>query len=245
MEESSKLSRRSFLTKSALTTAALTFGPNIPNLFASNNPSKTSVGSKTSSFNTFPKDFWWGGATAAYQVEGAANDDGRGASIWDTLSHKPGSTFNGDTGDVACDQYHRYEDDIKLMAALGIKHYRFSISWPRILPNGRGTVNEKGVDYYNRLVDTLIKHGIMPHPTLYHWDLPQALQDKYAGWQSREVVSDFGDYTTLIVKRLGDRVQHWMTLNEISSMTYNGYGVNWKPNHAPAILLKRMLVKLF
>jgi beta-glucosidase len=138
---------------------------------------------------------------------------------------------------VACDQYHRYEEDIQLMAALGVKHYRFSISWPRVMPNGTGKVNEKGVDYYNRLVDTLLKHGIMPHPTLYHWDLPQALQDKYLGWQSREIVGDFGDYATMIVKRLGDRVQHWMTLNEISSMTFNSYSVTRKPIHAPALIL--------
>ena len=236
MEKSSSLSRRSFLTKSALATAALTFGAGIPDLLASKKSSKSTP--KVNNLkNTFPSDFWWGAATAAYQVEGAANEDGRGMSIWDTLSHTPGATLNGDTGDVACDQYHRYEEDIQLMAALGVKHYRFSISWPRVLPNGTGTVNEKGVDYYNRLVDTLLKHGIMPHPTLYHWDLPQALQDKYAGWQSREVVGDFGDYATMIVKRLGDRVQHWMTLNEISSMTFNSYGVKRKPIHAPAIML--------
>jgi beta-glucosidase len=237
MEKSSSLSRRSFLAKSALATAALTFGPGIPNLLAAKKTAKSSHCANNTPKNTFPKDFWWGGATAAYQVEGAANEDGRGKSIWDTLSHTPGATLNGDTGDVACDQYHRYEEDIQLMAALGVKHYRFSISWPRVLPNGTGQVNEKGVDYYNRLVDTLLKHGIMPHPTLYHWDLPQALQDKYLGWQSREVVGDFGDYATMIVKRLGDRVQHWMTLNEISSMTFNSYSVKRKPIHAPAIIL--------
>ena len=144
----------------------------------------------------FPKDFWWGSATAAYQVEGATSEDGRGPSIWDTFSHTPGKTDGGDTGDVACDQYHRYEEDAKLMADLGVKHYRFSISWPRILPEGRGAVNEKGVDYYRRLVDALRQHGITPHATLFHWDLPKALQDRYAGWQSREVAKDFGDYAT-------------------------------------------------
>ena len=239
MEKQAKISRRNFLTKSAMATAALTFGTGIPNLLAKTTQKNVSD-SKIKPISSFPKDFWWGGATAAYQVEGAANEDGRGASIWDTFSHIQGNTFNGDTGDVACDQYHRYEDDIKLMAALGIKHYRFSISWSRIMPNGRGQVNEKGMDYYNRLVDTLLKHGIMPHPTLYHWDLPQALQDKYAGWQSREVAKDFGDYASLVVKRLGDRVQHWMTLNEISSMTYNCYGVNYKPIGAPGIVLNTM-----
>jgi beta-glucosidase len=237
MEKSSSLSRRSFLAKSALATAALTFGTGIPDLLASKKVSKSSKGLNKKDKNTFPADFWWGGATAAYQVEGAANIDGRGMSIWDTLSHTPGATINGDTGDVACDQYHRYEEDIKMMAAVGVKHYRFSISWPRVMPNGTGKVNEKGVDYYNRLVDTLLKNGIMPHPTLYHWDLPQALQDKYLGWQSREIVGDFGDYATMIVKRLGDRVQHWMTLNEISSMTYNAYGINKKNKMAPSVAL--------
>ena len=236
MEKSSSLSRRSFLAKSALATTALTFGTSIPDLLASNKKVKTSKAVNNLQ-STFPADFWWGAATAAYQVEGAANVDGRGQSIWDTLSHIPGAVANNDTGDVACDQYHLYEEDIKMMAALGVKHYRFSISWPRVLPNGTGKVNEKGVDYYNQLVDTLLKHGIMPHPTLYHWDLPQALQDKYAGWQSREIVGDFGDYATMIVKRLGDRVQHWMTLNEISSMTYGCYGINKKMKGAPSIAL--------
>jgi len=237
MDNSLKITRRSFLTKSALATATLAIGSSIPDLLASNLSTKPTKLLNYNTKNTFPVDFWWGAATAAYQVEGAANEDGRGASIWDTLSHTSGTTFNGATGDVACDQYHRYEDDIKMMAALGIKHYRFSISWSRILPNGKGTVNEKGVDYYNRLVDTLLKYGIMPHPTLYHWDLPQALQDKYAGWQSREVANDFGNYASIIVKRLGDRIQHWMTLNEIASMTFGSYGVNQKKKMAPSIAL--------
>lgn len=187
----------------------------------------------------FPPDFRWGVAASAYQVEGATSEDGRGPCIWDTFCKVPGNIQNGDNANVACDQYHRYEEDVKSMAELGVKHYRFSISWSRILPSGRGQVNEKGVDYYRRLVDTLLKHGIQPHATLYHWDLPQALQDRYAGWQSREVANDFGDYTTVVVKRLGDRIKQWMTLNEIASFCYyNGYGVGHPGNHAPGIALK-------
>ena len=142
----------------------------------------------------FPPDFWWGAATASYQVEGAAAEDGRKPSVWDTFSHTPGRTADGDTGDVACDHYHRFEDDVKLMAELGIKHYRFSIAWPRMVPDGRGAVNEKGVDFYRRLVDTLLKHGITPHATLLHWDSPQALEDRYGSWRSREMAKDFADY---------------------------------------------------
>jgi beta-glucosidase len=187
----------------------------------------------------FPKDFWWGAATASYQLEGGAYEDGRKPSIWDTFSHTPGKTENGDTGDVACDHYHRYEEDVQLMAELGVKHYRFSLSWPRIIPDGRGAVNEKGVDFYKRLADCLLKHGITPHATLYHWDLPQALQDRYTGWQSREIVNDFGAYATAVASRLGDRIKDWMTLNEIASFArFCGYGVNQPGPHAPGISLK-------
>ena len=134
-------------------------------------------------------------------------EDGRKPSVWDTFSHTPGRTYGGDTGDVACDHYHRYEDDVKLMADLGVKHYRFSIAWPRIVPDGRGAVNEKGVDFYRRLVDALLKHGITPHATLLHWDSPQALEDRYGSWRSREMAKDFADYATATVKRLGDRIR--------------------------------------
>ena len=128
--------------------------------------------------NKFPPNFWWGAATAAFQIEGAAKEDGRGPSVWDTFSHTPGRTKNGDTGDVADDHYHRYEDDVKLMAELGIKHYRFGISWTRIVPTGRGAVNQKGLDFYSRLTDALLKQGITPHATLFHWDGPQGLEDR-------------------------------------------------------------------
>ena len=188
--------------------------------------------------HSFPENFWWGSATASYQVEGAVNEDGRGISIWDTFSHQPGKISNGDTGDVACDQYHRYAEDIKWMAELGIKHYRFSIAWPRILPQGRGKVNEKGVDYYRRLADTLLEHGITPHATLYHWDLPQALQDAYGGWQSREIAKDFGDYAEATVRCLGDRITHWMTLNEIETFAEIMYDVGQPGIHAPGGIIQ-------
>ncbi len=181
----------------------------------------------------FPDHFWWGAATAAYQIEGAAAKDGRKPSVWDTFSAKPGRVLNRDSGAVACDHYHRYKSDIKLMVALGIKHYRFSIAWTRIIPDGRGAVNEAGVDFYSRLVDCLRSHGITPHATLFHWDSPQALEDRYGSWRSREMAHDYADYVTAIVSRLGDRVTHWMTMNEISCFTHMGYAVNADPPHAP------------
>ncbi len=185
----------------------------------------------------FPKTFWWGAATAAYQLEGAAALDGRKPSIWDTFSHTAGKVRNGDTGDVATDHYHRFKEDVKLMADLGVKHYRFSSSWSRVIPDGRGAVNDKGVDFYSRLVDELLAHGITPHCTLYHWDMPQALQDKYRGWESREVVDDFAAYATVMAKRLGDRITHWMTLNEVQTFTQVGYGINNPAPHAPGVAL--------
>lgn len=189
---------------------------------------------------SFPKNFWWGTATAAYQIEGAAAEDGRKPSVWDTFSHTPGRTKNGDTGDVACDHYHRFEEDVKLMAELGIKHYRFGISWSRIIPEGRGTVNEKGVDFYRRLTDALLKNGITPHATLFHWDTPQALEDRYGSWRSREIAQDFADYCTAAVSRLGDRLTNWMTLNEIFCFTYKSYAVSGSepPEHAPGLIVK-------
>lgn len=187
---------------------------------------------------SFPKDFWWGAATAAYQIEGAADDDGRKPSVWDTFSRTPGRVKEGHTGDVACDHYHRFKEDMKLMADLGIKHYRFSISWPRVMPDGRGAVNEKGVDFYRRICDALQEHGITPHATLFHWDSPQALEDRYGSWRSREMAKDFADYCTQVVKRLGDRITHWMTINEVICFTYMGYGVNEVPPHAPGAIVK-------
>lgn len=184
----------------------------------------------------FPENFWWGSATASYQVEGAVAEGGRGVSIWDTFSHLPGKISNNHTGDVACDQYHRFAEDVKLMAELGIKHYRFSIAWPRILPEGK--VNEAGVDYYRRLADALLAHGITPHATLYHWDLPQPLEDAYGGWKSRQIVDDFALYASETVKRLGDHITHWMTLNEIETFAEIGWDLGKPGIHAPGGVFK-------
>lgn len=225
-------SRRTFLTRTA-GLAALAAAGSVPVSLAHAKPSRTA-----SENNSFPKNFWWGAATAAYQVEGAANEDGRKPSVWDTFSHTPGRVKEGHTGDVACDHYHRFKDDVKLMAELGIKHYRFSISWPRVMPDGRGAVNEKGLDFYRRLTDTLLQHGITPHATLFHWDGPQALEDLYGSWRSREMANDFGDYCGHVVKRLGDRITNWMTINEIYCFTYMGYAVDQIPPHAPGTSVK-------
>lgn len=181
----------------------------------------------------FPEDFEWGVATAAYQIEGAVEQGGRKPSVWDTFSATPGRVKNGDTGAVACDHYHRFSSDVKLMAELGVKHYRFSIAWSRIIPDGRGTVNEEGVDFYKRLVDCLQDNGITPHATLFHWDSPEALEDLYGSWLSREMAFDFADYATAVVKRLGDRISNWMTINEIPCFTHMGYDVGVDPVHAP------------
>lgn len=167
----------------------------------------------------------WGTATSSYQIEGATTEGGRKPSVWDTFSASPGRVLNGDTGAIACDHYHRYEEDVKLMVELGIKHYRFSIAWPRIIPDGRGSVNEEGVDFYKRLVDCLLNYGITPHATLFHWDSPQALEDRYGSWQSREIAFDFAEYVTAVVSRLGDRITQWMTLNEIPCFTHMSYAV--------------------
>jgi beta-glucosidase len=161
----------------------------------------------------FPSGFQWGVATSAYQIEGAVCVDGRGPSIWDTFSHTPGKIAGGHTGDVACDHYHRLEEDLDLLVALGVDAYRFSVAWPRIQPNGRSPLNEKGLDFYERLVDGLWARGIRPHLTLYHWDLPQALQDE-GGWGSRETIQRFADYAEVVTRRLGDRVDSISTLNE-------------------------------
>lgn len=224
--------RRQFLQATALGVAAETL--NVGTLGAA---TVAPASDAPRTLAPFPKSFWWGAATAAYQLEGAAATDGRAPSIWDTFSHTPGNVRNGDTGDVACDHYHRYKDDIRLMVDLGVKHYRLSTSWSRVLPDGRGAVNEKGMDFYSRLVDELLANGITPHITLYHWDLPQALQDRYRGWESREVADDFATYAGLMAKRLGDRVSRWMTLNEILTFTQVGYGVKAKAPHAPGIAL--------
>ena len=161
----------------------------------------------------FPPEFVWGAATASYQIEGAAHEDGRGESVWDRFCATPGKVRNGDKGAVACDFYHRFRDDIALMRELGLDAFRFSIAWPRVLPTGRGKVNEKGLDFYDRLVDELLGNGIVPYATLFHWDTPQALEDA-GGWPSRDIVEAFGEYVEAVAERLGDRVGHWITHNE-------------------------------
>lgn len=181
----------------------------------------------------FPSGFQWGVATSAYQIEGAAKEDGRKPSVWDKFSATRGRVLRGDTGAIACDHYHRYREDIQLMAELGVQAYRFSISWCRIVPDGRGAVNEAGVDFYQRLIDCLLEYGITPYATLFHWDSPQALEDRYGSWRSREIAQDFADYVSAIVTRLGDRVRHWMTINEIVCFTHMSYAVGRTPQHAP------------
>jgi beta-glucosidase len=172
----------------------------------------------------FPDGFLWGAATAAYQIEGAAREDGRGESIWDRFSHTPGKTANGDTGDVACDHYHRWREDIGIMQELGLQAYRFSTSWPRVLPRGRGEVNRTGLDFYDRLVDGLLEAGIQPWITLFHWDLPQGLDDA-GGWANRDTIEAFAEYTDVLSRRVGDRVQHWITINEPWVVAHLGH--NW------------------
>jgi beta-glucosidase len=172
---------------------------------------------------SFPDGFIWGAATASYQIEGAAREDGRGPSIWDTFSRTPGKVFAGHTGDVACDHYHRYVDDVALMAGLGLKSYRYSIAWPRIQPDGTGPVNSRGLDFYDRLTDELLGKGIDPVVTLYHWDLPQTLEDR-GGWANRETAEAFAEYARIVHARLGDRVDTFTTLNEPWCSAYLGYG---------------------
>ncbi len=171
----------------------------------------------------FPQGFLWGCATAAYQIEGGAAEDGRGPSVWDVFSHKPGITVNGDTGDVADDSYHLYKEDVGLLKNLGVATYRMSISWSRIFPQGTGQPNPKGLDYYHRVIDELLANKITPYVTLFHWDLPQALQDKVGGWQSRETSKAFAEYAAYVTKHLGDKVHHWMTTNEFVCFTDLGY----------------------
>ncbi len=179
----------------------------------------------------FPKDFVWGAATSAYQIEGATREDGRGESIWDRFAHTPSKIEDSTSGDIACDHYHRWKDDVALMKRLGLRAYRFSIAWPRVVPGGRGTVNARGLDFYSRLVDELLAHGIEPYATLYHWDLPQPLQDQ-GGWANRATAEAFVDYADAVSGRLGDRVRHWITHNEPWCASMLGYQSG---RHAPGL----------
>lgn len=177
----------------------------------------------------FPKDFLWGAATSSYQIEGAALEDGRGECIWHRFSHTPGKVMNNDNGDRACDHYHLYADDVKLMKELGLQAYRFSVSWPRVIPQGTGAANPAGLDFYDRLVDELLAANIIPYLTLYHWDLPQALQDR-GGWENPAIIQWFSEYTDLMTRRLGDRVKYWATHNEPWVAAFLGHHIGI---HAP------------
>jgi beta-glucosidase len=179
----------------------------------------------------FPADFLWGTATASYQIEGAVREDGRGETIWDRFSSTPGNIYLDQNGDVACDHYHRYRDDIRLMRDIGLRSYRFSIAWSRIFPRGGGGLNPAGLDFYQRLVDELLTAGIVPMATIYHWDLPQALQDQ-GGWQRRDTVKYYLDYAATLFERLGDRVKLWITQNEPQVVSHVGHGTG---EHAPGI----------
>ncbi len=186
----------------------------------------------------FPKNFVWGVSAAAPQIEGAAFLDGKGESVWDRYARRPGAISNGDTLDVACDHYHRYPQDFALMRALGIRHYRLSLAWPRIYPDGRGALNQRGLDFYERLVDSMLEHGITPWVTLFHWDLPQALEAR-GGWRTRFVTDAFATYADTVVRALGDRVKNWITLNEIRCFTSQAYGGRGK---APGFTESRRVV---
>jgi len=181
----------------------------------------------------FPEGFTWGAATAAYQIEGAAREDGRGPSVWDAMCRRPGAIFDGHTGDVACDHYHRWREDVELMRLLGLKGYRMSISWPRVMPAGTGKVNPKGMAFYDRLIDALLDAGITPWVTLFHWDHPEALYDR-GGWLSPDAPKWFADYASQVGKKLGDRVRHWITLNE--PQCFIGIG-HQDGGHAPGLKL--------
>lgn len=194
-------------------------------------PGAASLAAGDEAGDRFPPGFLWGVATAAYQIEGAWNVDGKGESIWDRFVHAPGHIKDGDTGDVACDSYHRYPEDVALARGMNAKSYRLSLSWPRIQPDGQGGVNQKGLDFYSRLIDTVLEAGIRPFPTLYHWDLPQALEDK-GGWTNRETANRLADYAGIVTRAFGDRVQDWAVLNEPKTFTQCGY---WYGIHAPGI----------
>ncbi|MCP4137171.1 MAG: beta-glucosidase [bacterium] len=189
----------------------------------------------------FPKDFIFGAASAAFQVEGAWNSDGKGESIWDRFAHTPKKIKNGHSADIACDHYHTYKEDVALMNDLALQAYRFSISWPRVMPQGSGAVNAKGIDFYSRLVDELLEKGITPFATLFHWDLPLALEQDIGGFASRDCAGYFSDYAAIMVQKLGDRVKHWMTLNEPQDYAFNGYLV---AEHAPGKLKPWLFLKV-
>jgi len=223
-----RLTRREFVQSAlgagaAAAVPAFLSGCSVSSRASGNAASAGATGAKQfSSTLDFPKNFLWGTATAAYQIEGAWQDGGKGESIWDRFAHTPGKIKHGDTGDIACDSYHRWREDIALMRAMNLNSYRFSISWPRIQPSGSGPPNSQGIDYYSRLIDALLEARIRPLVTLYHWDLPQALEDA-GGWPNRDTAARFADYADLVARSLGDRVSDWMLFNEPSAFTDLGY----------------------
>jgi beta-glucosidase len=228
---SRKVSRRTF----AKLAGAAALAPATPlSVLGSRLSPQEGAGIADTNGREFPRGFLWGTATASYQVEGAAGEDGRGPSIWDTFSHTPGRVANNATGDVADDHYHRYKEDVQLMKSLGVKAYRFSIAWTRVFPRGAGAPNPKGLDFYNRLVDELLANGIQPFATLYHWDLPQALQDRGGGWESRDTSKAFADYAAHVSAHLSDRVKHFFTINEFGAFVELGYRIGI---HAPGLKL--------
>ena len=216
---SSNNARRDFLRSAALVAGGLATS----RVFGDTPPATVPMTAE------FPPGFLWGAATAAYQIEGAWREDGKGESIWDRFSHTPGRVLSDHNGDVACDSYHRYPDDIALLRELNLRSYRFSISWPRIQPEGRGPANTRGLDYYKRLVDATLEAGVRPLVTLYHWDLPQALEDA-GGWPQRDTAARFAEYAGIVVRALGDRVRHWVVFNEPKVFSSLGY---WYGTHAP------------
>src|ERR1700744_4328419 len=221
------MNRRSFLTQTSAWAAAAA----LPKLSEAVVPSSDPISEQIPEGGemAFPKGFLWGSATASYQVEGAWNIDGRGESIWDRFSHTPGNVKGGWTGDIACDAYHRFSEDIAIMKQLNLRSYRYSIAWPRIQPSGSGAVNQKGIDYYNRLTDAVLAAGMRPLVTLFHWDLPQPLEDA-GGWPNRDTAGRFAEDVELTVKALGDRIKTWAIFNEPWVFTYVGYA---EGRHAP------------
>lgn len=191
---------------------------------------------------TFPQEFLFGAASSAYQIEGATQEDGKGVSVWDDFCSRKGKVRDGSTGKIACDHYHRWEEDLDIAEAMGLEAWRFSVSWSRILPDGRGSINQKGLDFYSRLVDGLLKRGIQPFPTLFHWDLPLALQKEMGGFTNREIISYFADYTRIVAQTLGDRAKTWITVNEPFEYSCFGhfFGTHAPGLHSPGAYLKAM-----
>jgi beta-glucosidase len=232
------MNRRSFLAQTSAWAAAAAL-PNLSNASLIPTPDTDSAQPSTSGQMTFPKGFLWGSATASYQVEGAWNVDGRGESIWDRFSHTPGNIKGAWTGDVACDAYHRFPEDLAIMKQMNLRSYRYSIAWPRIQPTGSGSSNQKGIDYYKRLTDAILGAGMRPLVTLFHWDLPQPLEDQ-GGWPNRDTAARFVDYVEIVVKALGDRIDTWAIFNEPWVFTYVGY---CEGRHAPGKTDFRLFLK--